>query len=201
MDIEYSYELHYHLLWSRCAMGFPESMAVIPVCTVILLLTESAGGVKHIVGGSIWSIPPSTHFYTNWSSSQTFFTGDFLYFDFESGMYDFMYCESNDEFVPQFVFDEGPALIPLETEGYKMFICRMLDYCPKGMKFEVLVNRRRKTGSKMIERTENPDSIDDISPIKVTVFLLKLHTYTLIFPESGAQWGRTTAIGFQKQQQ
>lgn len=35
-------------------------------------------GVQYQVGGSVWSIPPSPHYYTNWSSAQSFRTGDSL---------------------------------------------------------------------------------------------------------------------------
>nr|GEV17722.1 hypothetical protein [Tanacetum cinerariifolium] len=45
------------------------------------------GGVKHIVGDSIWSIPPTKTFYEDWASTRDFHVDDELYFNFESDMY------------------------------------------------------------------------------------------------------------------
>jgi hypothetical protein len=40
--------------------------------------TACPPGVQYSVGDSVWSIPPTPHFYTRWSSSKTFRTGDSL---------------------------------------------------------------------------------------------------------------------------
>ncbi|CAH1438200.1 unnamed protein product [Lactuca virosa] len=125
---------------------FSKATAVIPLALIIILLfTASAGGGKHIVGGSIWSIPPSVHFYNNWSTSQTFFPGDVLYFDFESEMYnvhqvlsdEYSHCEST--LSPVNAYEEGPALVTLPETGEYMFLCPMLNYCSQGMKMMIWV--------------------------------------------------------------
>ncbi|CAI9273209.1 unnamed protein product [Lactuca saligna] len=125
---------------------FSKATAVTPLALIIILLfTASAGGVKHIVGGSVWSIPPSVHFYNNWSTSQTFVPGDVLYFDFESEMYnvhqvlsdEYNHCEST--LSPVNAYEEGPALVTLPYTGEYMFLCSMLNYCSQGMKIMIFV--------------------------------------------------------------
>ncbi|KAL7612490.1 hypothetical protein Lser_V15G08302 [Lactuca serriola] len=149
---------------------FSKATAVIPIALIIILLfTASAGGVKHIVGGSIWSIPPSVHFYNNWSTSQTFVPGDVLCtfyliislqkllhfryfelkkhadFDFESEMYNVHQVLSDDyshcesTLSPVNAYEEGPALVTLPYTGEYMFLCPMLNYCSQGMKMMIFV--------------------------------------------------------------
>ncbi|EYU33143.1 hypothetical protein MIMGU_mgv1a020289mg, partial [Erythranthe guttata] len=88
---------------------------------------------QHIVGDSIWSIPPTNHFYTNWSSSYSFHTGDSLYFDFDSGLYnviqvprgEFDSCIGDQ---PLDAFMDGPATVRLPRKG-----------CELGVKVSVVV--------------------------------------------------------------
>lgn len=45
---------------------------------LIIILHHESYAMQHLVGDSIWTIPPTNNFYTNWSSSQVFFPGDTL---------------------------------------------------------------------------------------------------------------------------
>ncbi|KAL8051520.1 hypothetical protein ABFS82_06G151200 [Erythranthe guttata] len=99
---------------------------------------------QHIVGDSIWSIPPTNHFYTNWSSSYSFHTGDSLYFDFDSGLYnviqvprgEFDSCIGDQ---PLDAFMEGPAAVSLPRKGVYYFVCNVSNYCELGVKVSVVV--------------------------------------------------------------
>ncbi|KAJ9540071.1 hypothetical protein OSB04_026577 [Centaurea solstitialis] len=116
------------------------------VVVILTLLTAAVSGKKHIVGGSIWSIPPSNNFYNNWSSAQSFHPGDLLYFDFESQMYNVLqvayhqYARCEAEYWEE-IYKEGPALVSLTREGEAYFICDMFNYCSLGLKMTVDVTR------------------------------------------------------------
>ncbi|KAL8518213.1 hypothetical protein ACS0TY_009546 [Phlomoides rotata] len=106
---------------------------------VAALLWSSSEGVQHIVGDSIWSIPPTNDFYTNWSSSYSFQIGDTLYFDFDSGLYnviqvsrgEFDDCTGNQ---PYEAAMDGPAILPLSLKGVFYYVCNVSNYCALGLK-------------------------------------------------------------------
>ncbi|GFP88838.1 mavicyanin [Phtheirospermum japonicum] len=130
----------------------------IPILSVLLL--ELMGGAyiyglqqQHIVGDSIWSIPPTNDFYTNWSSSYSFHIGDTLYFDFDSGLYnviqvsrgEFDSCSGNQ---PLNALMDGPAVFPLWRKGVFYFVCNVSDYCWLGLKVSVIVDDEEEEGSR-----------------------------------------------------
>ncbi|KAG5575046.1 hypothetical protein H5410_055180 [Solanum commersonii] len=111
---------------------------------LIIILHHESYAMQHLVGDSIWTIPPTNNFYTNWSSSQVFFPGDTLYFEFDPEFYNVMqvsrreydYCTGNQAYK---VFSDGPLNITLIESGVFYYICNILNYCELGQKFSVTV--------------------------------------------------------------
>ncbi|XP_040995191.1 blue copper protein-like [Juglans microcarpa x Juglans regia] len=101
-------------------------------------------GVKYQVG-SLWSLPPFPTYYSNWSLSHFFKTGDFLGFDFETGHNDVIQVsrqeyESCTACNPLRVINIGPALVPLAEKGVFYFISNFSNYCGLGLKVSVWVH-------------------------------------------------------------
>ncbi|XP_060183588.1 mavicyanin-like [Lycium barbarum] len=119
---------------------------------LLLILHQQSFATQHLVGDSIWTIPPTNNFYTNWSSSQVFFPGDTLYFDFDPEFYNVMqvsrreygYCTANQ---PYKVFSDGPVNITLMEVGVFYYICSILNYCSLGQKFSVTVLQNSSNNS------------------------------------------------------
>ncbi|KAM3282693.1 mavicyanin-like isoform X1 [Capsicum chacoense] len=122
---------------------------------LLVILHHQSYAIEHLVGDSIWTIPPTNNFYTNWSSHQIFFPGDTLYFDFEPEFYNVMQvsrreygdCTGDN---PYKVFSDGPVNITLMEAGVFYYICSILNYCSLGQKFTVTVlqnNRSLPTSS------------------------------------------------------
>ncbi|KAK6137746.1 hypothetical protein DH2020_028498 [Rehmannia glutinosa] len=138
------------------------------ILPLILLLELSSGsyGLQHIVGDSIWSIPPTNDFYTNWSSSNSFHIGDTLYFDFDSGLYDviqvsrgeFDSCTGNQAFK---AFMDGPAIFALSRKGVFYFICNVSNYCDLGQKVSVIVDHQNYS---MDSSGPSPSPLPDFRP-------------------------------------
>ena len=61
----------------------PTRLLISPAFIILPSLLIQSFGLEYIVGDSFWSIPTTNDFYTNWSSSHFFQTGDTL-------------CKSND---------------------------------------------------------------------------------------------------------
>ncbi|KAL0008179.1 hypothetical protein SO802_009681 [Lithocarpus litseifolius] len=101
--------------------------------------------VRYRVGDSIWSIAPSPNYYTNWSSSHFFRTGDSLSFDFETGLNNVIQV-SRQEYQrctacnPYKVFNNGPAIVPLNQIGVFYFISNFSNNCALGIKVSVKVH-------------------------------------------------------------
>ncbi|KZV55260.1 cucumber peeling cupredoxin-like [Dorcoceras hygrometricum] len=124
---------------------------ILPTAAVVLLvlMDDTSYGLQHIVGDSIWSIPPANAFYTNWSSSHSFHVGDTLYFDFDSGFYnvievsrgEYDSCGTNQPFK---AFMDGPAIIDLTEKGVFYFVCNISNYCSLGQKVSVIVEEKSK---------------------------------------------------------
>ncbi|KAG2669486.1 hypothetical protein I3843_14G036900 [Carya illinoinensis] len=103
-----------------------------------------SSGVKYQVS-SIWSIPPFPTYYSNWSLSHFFRTGDFLSFDFETGHNDVIQVsrqeyESCTACNPLRVINIGPAIVPLAEKGVFYFISNFSNYCGLGLKVSVWVH-------------------------------------------------------------
>ncbi|XP_057789256.1 mavicyanin-like [Salvia miltiorrhiza] len=113
---------------------------------IAALLLWSSEALQHRVGDSIWSIPPTINFYKNWSSSYTFHTGDSLYFDFDSGLYnvlqvsrgEFDRCTGDEPYNAAY---DGPATIPLPLKGVSYYICNVSNYCALGQKVWIIVEQ------------------------------------------------------------
>ncbi|KAJ4971004.1 hypothetical protein NE237_004103 [Protea cynaroides] len=105
-----------------------------------------ADGLQHRVGDSIWSIPLTEDFYTNWSSTQSFQIGDTLVFEFQSDFHnviqvsrrEYQGCTADNPFQS---FQVGPVTVPLVEEGVYYFICSVANYCVLGQKVSVAVHR------------------------------------------------------------
>ncbi|KAL1559463.1 mavicyanin-like [Salvia divinorum] len=113
---------------------------------VVLLVLWSSEGLQHRVGDSIWSIPPTNNFYKNWSSSYIFHTGDTLYFDFDSGLYNVLQVSRGEfdmctGYEPYKTFIDGPATIPLLMKGVFYYVCNVSNYCALGLKLWVIVEQ------------------------------------------------------------
>ncbi|KVI09637.1 mavicyanin-like [Cynara cardunculus var. scolymus] len=140
--------MHSLLPWMRrpmvahCRHRFSKTAILVPLALILVLFTAVVGGKKHIVGGSIWSIPPSKNFYNNWSSSQSFHPGDILHFEFESQMYNVLqvsygqYARCEWEY-PENIYSDGPALVSLTKTGELYFTCSIFNYCLLGLKMIV----------------------------------------------------------------
>ncbi|GAA0184315.1 hypothetical protein LIER_31603 [Lithospermum erythrorhizon] len=103
-------------------------------------------GLQHMVGDSVWTIPPINSFYTNWSNSYSFYVGDALYFDFETERYDVMQVSRRDydSCIADHAFQEfreGPATVLLMEQGVFYYICSVLDHCSLGQKVTVIVDQ------------------------------------------------------------
>ncbi|GMY23495.1 early nodulin-like protein 1 [Fagus crenata] len=101
--------------------------------------------VQYQVGDSVWSIPQFPNYYTNWSSSHFFRTGDSLRFEFERGYNDVIQV-SRQEYErctgcnPYKVLKDGPAIVPLTQKGVFYFISNFSNYCALGLKVSVKVH-------------------------------------------------------------
>ncbi|XP_073120887.1 mavicyanin-like [Henckelia pumila] len=124
-----------------------QSGILLTVTVLLLVLKDGSYSLQHMVGDSIWSIPPANDFYANWSSSHSFHIGDTLYFDFDSGFYDVIQvsrgeydsCWTNQ---PYKAFVDGPAAIDLTEKGVFYFICNVSNYCRLGQKVCVIVEEK-----------------------------------------------------------
>ncbi|BAF12694.1 umecyanin [Oryza sativa Japonica Group] len=116
---------------------------------VFLLLLVAAAvapphvlAADHVVGGSIWSIPPRPGLYRAWADNRTFVAGDNLVFRFETGMYnvvqvgrrEFDDCTADD---PYRDWTDGPAVVTLGSAAVRYFICTVGNYCSLGVKVYV----------------------------------------------------------------
>ncbi|PKA46189.1 Umecyanin [Apostasia shenzhenica] len=104
----------------------------------------SSFGHNHVVGDSIWSIPPSTDFYLIWSRNRSFTAGDSLVFRFDTGLSnvvqvsrrEYESCSAQNPFRS---FEVGPAIVSLMEEGVYYFTCTFGNYCFLGQKLSVAV--------------------------------------------------------------
>ncbi|GJN23917.1 hypothetical protein PR202_gb11609 [Eleusine coracana subsp. coracana] len=98
----------------------------------------------HVVGDSVWCIPPSADLYSAWAANRTFVVGDNLVFRFEMGFYDVVQvsrgeydeCTAGD---PYKAFISSPAVVPLDFAGVRYYVCSVGNYCSLGVKFYVTV--------------------------------------------------------------
>ncbi|CAN4126367.1 unnamed protein product [Withania somnifera] len=128
----------------------------------LVILHHQSYAMQHLVGDSIWTIPPTNNFYTNWSTSQVFLPGDTLYFEFDPEFYNVMqvsrreygYCTANQ---PYKVFSDAPVNITLMEPGVFYYICTILNYCALGQKFSVTV-LRNSSGNSAPLQTPSPSS-------------------------------------------
>ncbi|XP_027155504.1 cucumber peeling cupredoxin-like [Coffea eugenioides] len=105
----------------------PTRLLISPAFIILPSLLIQSFGLEYIVGDSFWSIPTTNDFYTNWSSSHFFQTGDTLYFDFDSGLHNVMEvsrreyesCSADNPFK---VLWDGPASVALMEEGQKLSV-------------------------------------------------------------------------------
>ncbi|KAF8397996.1 hypothetical protein HHK36_016922 [Tetracentron sinense] len=109
-------------------------------------------GLQHKVGDSVWSIPATPDFYSNWSANRFFQVDDTLVFEFQSEFHNVMQvsrreydnCTAENPFRDFWV---GPAIVPLIQEGVSYFICSIANYCFLGQKLSVAVHHRSSTPS------------------------------------------------------
>ncbi|CAL1406514.1 unnamed protein product [Linum trigynum] len=112
-----------------------------------MLLLGAASGFRYTVGDSIWSIPPTSDFYSHWSSAHAFYVGDSLAFQFATELFnvvqvlrhDFEGCIAN---APLQVFTIGPAVVELSHTGVFYYICNVSNYCDLGLRVAVVVHQR-----------------------------------------------------------
>nr|XP_027072101.1 early nodulin-16-like [Coffea arabica] len=105
----------------------PTRLLISPAFIILPSLLIQSFGLEYIVGDSFWSIPTTNDFYTNWSSSHFFQTGDTLCFDFDSGLHNVMEMsrreyESCSVDNPFKVFWDGLASVALMEEGFALEI-------------------------------------------------------------------------------
>ncbi|XP_015876471.3 cucumber peeling cupredoxin [Ziziphus jujuba] len=105
----------------------------------------SYSGVQYSVGDTLWTIPPTPDYFSNWSSSIFFAIGDSLVFDFETGRFNLVQVSKPDydrctAFNPINIISKGPAILPLKQEGVFYFICNISNYCILGQKISITVH-------------------------------------------------------------
>ncbi|XP_008801679.3 umecyanin-like [Phoenix dactylifera] len=119
---------------------------LLQMAVIAAFFAASLLATDHIVGDSIWTIPPSNDFYSNWSQNKSFNVGDSLVFRFEMGLYnvvqvskrEFDSCSAENPFRTILT---GPVTIDLKEEGILYFICSFGNYCLLGQKLFVSVQR------------------------------------------------------------
>nr|GEV24119.1 cucumber peeling cupredoxin-like [Tanacetum cinerariifolium] len=131
---------------------FSKAMVLVPLpLMVVLYTTTSVSGVTHIVGDSIWSLPPTKTFYDDWAATRDFHIDDQLYFDFDSDLYNvveaigYLYPYCNTE-MPPAIYEDSPALVLVEKpidhgERHMYFVSNKLPHhCAIGLRFKIMVN-------------------------------------------------------------
>ncbi|KAG8062890.1 hypothetical protein GUJ93_ZPchr0003g16865 [Zizania palustris] len=120
-------------------------LTLLPVFFLLAVVapTTPVRAADHVVGGFIWSIPPSSDLYSAWASNRTFLVGDNLVFRFEMGLCNVVQvsrreyedCTADD---PYQTFDSAPTVVvPLDAAGVRYFICTVGNYCALGVKLHV----------------------------------------------------------------
>ncbi|KAL6638008.1 hypothetical protein ACP70R_025580 [Stipagrostis hirtigluma subsp. patula] len=121
-----------------------------PVALALLISFLAAAppalAVDHVVGGAVWSIPPDRDLYRAWADNRTFFVGDNLVFRFEMGFYDVVQvsrreyedCTADDPYAD---FHDSPAVVPLDVDGVRYYVCTVGNYCALGVKIYVQTER------------------------------------------------------------
>ncbi|XP_043687966.1 umecyanin-like [Telopea speciosissima] len=109
-----------------------------------LLLQGTAAQTIHIVGGSLgWTVPPPNFSYDSWAANQTFMVGNWLQFNFSSGLVhdvtefskaDYESCNNTNP-ITYVVASSVNFLI--ETAGEHYYFCTFKDYCEKNMKLAI----------------------------------------------------------------
>ncbi|MCO5547680.1 hypothetical protein L7F22_001131 [Adiantum nelumboides] len=101
-------------------------------------------GEQHQVGGPPgWSLPDRSKVnYTEWSSTQTFMTGDTLYFNYSSAYHNVLEVtkvsyENCDASKPTAKWADGKDVIPLNSSGTFYYICGISGHCEAGQKVAV----------------------------------------------------------------
>ncbi|XP_031258897.1 early nodulin-16-like [Pistacia vera] len=60
---------------------------LVPIAMVMAIFCGGCSSLQYLVGDSIWSTPPYPKYYSEWSSSHLFYTGDSVVFGFETDVY------------------------------------------------------------------------------------------------------------------
>ncbi|PWA84684.1 Cupredoxin [Artemisia annua] len=125
-------------------------MVVQNILIALVLFTAHASGVKHIVGDSIWSIPPTKTFYEDWASTRDFHVDDELYFNFESDMYNVAQVLKNPNMTcaslrPWNIWHVGPVRVPIKDpiDRKRIFMYgsnTLPHHCSIGLIFTVMIN-------------------------------------------------------------
>nr|XP_027102576.1 cucumber peeling cupredoxin-like [Coffea arabica] len=147
----------------------PTRLLISPAFIILPSLLIQSFGLEYIVGDSFWSIPTTNDFYTNWSSSHFFQTGDTLYFDFDSGLHNVMEvsrreyesCSADNPFK---VFWDGPARVALMEEGVFYFVCSIANYCALGQKLSVAVHSEKNSPHSAPTSSQRPPKSSQPSP-------------------------------------
>ncbi|KAJ4724551.1 Lamin-like protein [Melia azedarach] len=114
------------------------------VMLTMLMCTESRDPGLHRVGGGQYTWAPNLNF-TEWSTRQHFYVGDWLYFGFDKHRYNVLEVNKTSyekcihkDFIHN-VTRGGRDVFNLTEEKAYYFICGRGDYCFKGMKVAVYV--------------------------------------------------------------
>ncbi|GMH04538.1 hypothetical protein Nepgr_006378 [Nepenthes gracilis] len=117
--------------------------AMMMVAAFLALFHTSAAQTTHTVGGTTgWTVPSSSSFYSSWASSQTFKVGDFLEFDFSTGVHTvakvtqaaYDACNTGTTIS---VTTTGPANVTIDSAGTHYYICTVGQHCSLGQKLAV----------------------------------------------------------------
>ncbi|CAN0915097.1 unnamed protein product [Linum grandiflorum] len=111
------------------------------------ILNSAASGFRYTIGDSIWTIPPTSDFYSSWSASHSFYVGDSLVFEFGMELFNVVQVMRNDYEScigdsPLKVFRSSPAIVELTYKGVFYYICNVSNYCDLGQKVSIVVLQR-----------------------------------------------------------
>ncbi|CAN1231025.1 G-type lectin S-receptor-like serine/threonine-protein kinase At2g19130 [Linum perenne] len=118
------------------------------------LLNSVTSGFRYIIGDSIWAVPPSSDFYSSWSSSHSFYAGDSIVFEFGIELFNVVQVMRNDyesciADSPLKVYRSSPAIVELTYKGAFYYICNVSNYCDLGQKVSIVVLQRPPSSAPM----------------------------------------------------
>ncbi|KAF3434418.1 hypothetical protein FNV43_RR25521 [Rhamnella rubrinervis] len=123
-------------------------VVMVMVVAILMAVSPSSAcsyGLQYSVGDSLWTIPPTPDYFSNWSTSIFFKIGDSLVFDFETGFFNVIQVSKQEyerctALNPMKMIFRGPAILSLSESGVFYFMCNISNYCILGQKISITVH-------------------------------------------------------------